>query len=147
MTDWQDMIVGDRMAVDNEFAPNVQNSPFSRQQWGLIMTATTLEIRHADDLDSAHIAADTSNLAEIMPEVERVAEMTPMEAPSEPNSGSGIFDSVRNALGLGNSAGGSDREKIEAATQLVDAYAAQLQQHLEANGRWEDVCKTAAEQS
>ena len=147
MTDWQDMIVGDRMAVDNEFAPNVQNSPFSRQQWGLIMTATTLEIRHADDPEKAHIAADTSNLPEIMPEVERVAEMTPMEASSEPKSGGGIFDSVRNALGFGNSAGGSNREKIEAATQLVDAYAAQLQQHLEAKGRWEDVRIAAEEQS
>lgn len=147
MTDWRDMIVGARMAVDNEFSPNVENSQFSRQEWGLIMTATTLEIESPEDPENARIVADTSKLPEMMPEIEKVAEMGPMGMPDESSSGSGLLDSIRGALGLAGSNGASEREKIDAATQLVNSYAAQLQRYLEANGRWEEIREAAAEQS
>ena len=40
MSEWTDAIVGERMAVDNQFTDRVTASRFSSQEWGLIMTAT-----------------------------------------------------------------------------------------------------------
>ncbi len=42
--EWRDLIVGDRMRVDQEFAARVRQSGFSNQQWSLIMTAVELEL-------------------------------------------------------------------------------------------------------
>jgi hypothetical protein len=146
MTDWQDMIVGDRMTVDDEFSRRVDNSRFSRQEWGLIMTATRFEIRNAEDEDAAELVADTSELSGIMPELENVANMGPMGRPQRDDSGGGLFDSLFDALGLGGrDDDGTDQERLEAAERLVGAYADELQAHLEAEGRWGDVRAAAAE--
>ncbi|MFQ3319430.1 MAG: hypothetical protein ACI8UR_000067 [Natronomonas sp.] len=148
MSDWQDMIVGDRMAVDNEFSARVDNSPFSRQEWGLIMTATTFEIENPDDETAAELVADTSELPTMMPEVEKVASMGPMGQPQgQQDSGGGLLDSVFEALGFGRDGGSEsdvDEEKLEAAETLVAAYAEELQTHLEAEGRWGEVRAAAA---
>jgi hypothetical protein len=145
MTDWQDMIVGDRMTVDDQFSRRVNNSQFSRQEWSLIMTATRFEIRNADDEDAAELVADTSELSSIMPELESVANMGPMGQPQREASGGGLFDSLFDALGLGGR-DGTDPERVEAAERLVAAYADELQAHLEAEGRWGKVRAAAAEE-
>jgi hypothetical protein len=147
MTDWQDMIVGDRIAVDNEFSARVDESEFTRQEWGLIMTATTFEIESASDEAAATLVADTSELPTMMPEIEKVADMTPMGHRQKEQSGGGLFDTVLSRIGLGGSSGdssGFDEEKLDAAEALVDAYAQELQTHLEANGRWTAVRTAAA---
>ena len=53
MSEWQDLIVGDRMAVDQEFSRRVTESEFSSQQWGLVMTATEFRVEDADDPEHA----------------------------------------------------------------------------------------------
>ncbi len=146
MSKWSDMIIGDRMAVDNEFSSRVDNSRFSRQEWGLIMTATTFEIEDPEDEENATIVADTSQLPAMMPEIENVAEMDPMSPPQKSDSGSSILGSIRSALGLTGGANSSDMdEKIADAETLVSAYARALQNHLETNGRWDEVRSAAAE--
>ncbi len=144
MSNWQDMIVGDRMTVDDEFAPRVDSSSFSRQEWSLIMTATTFEIENADDETEAEIVANTSQLPAMMPELEKVAEMGPMGAPEQGPDSGGFLDSIRNALGLGSADGEPDEEKLAEAEALVSAYAETLQAHLESEGRWEEVRTAAA---
>lgn len=148
MSDWQDMIVGDRMAVDDEFSARVERSGFSRQEWGLIMTATDFDIRDPADEDAATLVADTSELPAIMPELENVAQMGPMGQPQQrEQSGGGIVDSVLGALGLGDDGdggGGTDQERLEEAERLVQAYADELQAHLEDQGRWGEVRAAAA---
>lgn len=145
MSDWQDMIVGDRMAVDNEFSSTVENSQFSRQEWGLIMTATSFEIENADDEDAAELVADTTELPTIMPELENVANMGPMGQPvDDGGGGGGLLDSVFDALGLGGEDDELDEERLEAAEALVGTYAEELQAHLEAEGRWSEVRAAAA---
>ncbi|WP_144900845.1 DUF5799 family protein [Halobellus captivus] len=145
MANWTDSIVGDRMAVDREFTDQVENSEFSSQEWGLIMTATDLEIEHADDPEHARIVADTEKLPQIMPELDNVrSQMAQMGgAPGEKQSGGagGVLDSLKDALGLGNGTGSgkSDQERIAAAERLTQAYADALQAHLESNGKWEQV--------
>jgi len=147
MTDWQDKIVGDRMTVDDEFSDAVDNSQFSRQEWGLIMTAISFEIRTPADEERAQLVANTSELEGIMPELENVANMGPMGKPqSNGQSGPGFFDSVLGALGLGGDDGDTDRERLEAAERMVQTYAQELQAHLEAEGRWGEVRAAAAEQ-
>jgi hypothetical protein len=140
MADWTDSIVGDRMTVDREFSERVQASRFSNQEWGLIMTATELDIEHADDPERARIVADTEKLPQIMPELDNVrSQMQSMGGGSSGSGGSGgLFDSIASALGLGGS-GGSGDEELEAAERLTQEYADELQRHLENKGKWEQV--------
>lgn len=142
MSDWTDAIVGDRMAVDREFNDRIVTSEFSSQEWGLIMTAVEFDIEDAGDPDEARIVADTSKLPQIMPELENVREgMAAMGgAPAERGSRSsgGLVDSVKSALGLGDS-GGADEEQLRAAEALTQEYADELQSRLESTGKWEQV--------
>ncbi|EMA68678.1 hypothetical protein C461_03577 [Halorubrum aidingense JCM 13560] len=149
MSEWTDAIVGERMTVDNQFNDRVVASRFSSQEWGLIMTATEFEIEHADDPDDARIVADTSSLPAIMPELENVrSQVAAMGgAPSQGSAGGaggsgGILGSIKSALGLDGGSGGGDGvdpEELEAAERLVQAYADELQAHLEDVGKWEQV--------
>lgn len=146
MTDWQDMIIGDRMTVDREFSSRVENSQFSRQEWGLIMTSVTFEIENPDDEAAAKIVADTTKLPGMMPEIEKVSEMDPMAGPHDGSkSGGGLLDSLLGALGLGGGNDDIDESRVDAAETLVTAYAEELQTHLEAEGRWDEVRTAAAE--
>lgn len=147
MTDWQDKIVGARMVVDDEFSTQVDNSRFSRQEWGLIMTAISFEIDNPGDEETAELVADTSDLPGIIPELENIANMGPMGQPQqETQSGNGFFESILGSLGFGG--GGDDdenREKQKAAERLAAAYANELQAHLEKEGRWGEVRAAAAD--
>lgn len=145
MTDWTDSIVGDRMTVDREFNDRVNGSEFTRQEWGLIMTATEFEIENASDPEEARIVADTEKLPQIMPELDNVRSQMAQMGGSPGgggggggSSGGGLFDSIKGALGLGGG-GGADKERLEAAERLVQEYADELQTHLESRGKWEQV--------
>ena len=145
MSEWTDAIVGERMTVDNQFNERVAASRFSSQEWGLIMTATDLEIENADDPDAARVVADTSNLPAIMPELEnlrsQMAGMGGAPGGDSGGSGGGVVDSIKGALGLGGGggSGGPSDEELEAAERLVQEYADELQAHLEEVGKWERV--------
>jgi hypothetical protein len=142
MTDWTDSIVGDRMTVDREFDDRVTNSEFTSQEWGLIMTATELDITHADDPERARIVADTEKLPQIMPELENVrSQMSQMGgAPGDDaGAGGGIVESLKGALGLGGGGNGVDQDRVDAAKKLTQAYADALQSHLESKNKWEQV--------
>jgi hypothetical protein len=152
--EWRDMIVGDRMTVDQAFAERVEHSRFSRQEWGLVMTAVELEIEQPEDDERARLVADTEQLPHVVPELENVREgMGAMGAGAgaaggdrsgRDGSGSGVLDSLRGALGLGGD-DGPDEEELEAAKRLADAYAEALQRHLEQRGRWAEVRAAARE--
>mgnify|MGYP000580871566 FL=1 len=128
------------MTVDQAFNDRVTNSRFSSQEWGLIMTATELDIEHAEDPDRARIVADTEKLPQIMPELENVrSQMAQMGGGESEDSSGGVLDSLKDALGLSNGTSGNDQERIEAAERLTQAYADALQDHLESKGKWEQV--------
>jgi len=143
MSDWTDAIVGDRMTVDQEFAGRVASSQFSTQEWGLIMTATELDIEHADDPDRARIVADTSKVEGIMPELESLDQGMPMGGGgggggrSNGSGVGGLVGSLKTALGLADD--GVDDGRLAAAERLTREYAAELQSHLESRGKWEQV--------
>jgi hypothetical protein len=143
MSEWTDAIVGERMTVDNQFNERVAASRFSSQEWGLIMTATELEIENADDPEAARVVADTSNLPAIMPELEnlrsQMAGMGGAPGGDAGGSGGGVVDSIKGALGLGGGGDGPSDEELEAAERLVQEYADELQAHLEEVGKWERV--------
>ncbi|ELZ39556.1 DUF5799 family protein [Halorubrum tebenquichense] len=145
MSEWTDAIVGERMTVDNQFNDRVAASRFSSQEWGLIMTAIDFEIENADDPEDARVVADTSSLPAIMPELENLrSQMAGMGgAPGggeAGDSGGGLVDSIKGALGLGGGGGGGPSdEELEAAERLVQEYADELQAHLEEVGKWEQV--------
>ena len=151
MSDWTDKIVGARMAVDGTFAPEVDASGFSRQEWGLVMTSVDFEIEGADDPDSARLVANSDNLEAVVPELKRVAEMqNQMQGGGGGSSGGGFLDNVKSALGFGNGTGKSqqvDEERLAEARTLTQRYADELQQHLEQKGRWEEVCASAEGQT
>ncbi|MFW6003465.1 MAG: DUF5799 family protein [Halanaeroarchaeum sp.] len=152
MTDdsWRDRLVGARMAVDEAFEDRVAASSFSRQQWSLVMTATTFEIEAADDPERARIVANTDGLDAILPELDEIErQMGAMGGGGDRDGGTaggGVLESITSALGLGDGDGSDDDHAAQRAeaTELVEAYAAQLQDHLEANGRWESIREMAA---
>lgn len=141
MSKWTDAIVGERMTVDNQFNDRVTESRFSSQEWGLIMTATEFEIENAEDPETARVVADTSNLPAIMPELENVrSQVAAMGGgSSQQNSGGGILSSILSTIGLGGGDDGPSDEELEAAEQLVQEYADELQSQLEDVGKWEQV--------
>jgi hypothetical protein len=149
MTDhWTDQIVGDRMTVDQQFADRVDASAFSRQQWGLVMTAVEFKIDQPTDPSSARLWADTTNLRSVLAELDAVEERQAAATPGggEGGTAGGIVTDIKDALGLGGSSQDEvDEERLEAAERLTDAYAEELQHHLEDSDRWSDVCETAAE--
>ncbi|NHX37712.1 MULTISPECIES: DUF5799 family protein [Halolamina] len=137
-SDWTDAIVGERMAVDQQFAAEVRDSPFTNQEWGLIMTAAEFDIVDADDPENARIVPDTSKVAGIMPEVEKMeGAMGGAPGGAGGDDDGGMFSSVKESLGLGGGDGGSDR--TEDAEELLERYAEMLQAHLAEKGRWEQV--------
>lgn len=149
---WMDRIVGDRMAVDREFTERVNESRFSSQQWGLIMTATEFEIHGPEEPESAEIVANTEKLPQIMPELEKIDAQVQAAGGaagaggSSGSSSGGLLDSVKSALGLGNgSGGGASDEDRQAAESLVAEYADRLQERLEEQGKWESTCRSATD--
>ena len=144
---WRDKIIGARMAVDNDFADRVAQSSFSRQQWGLVMTAIEFEIEDAEDPDAARMVANTDQLPSILPELDSIEQqMQAMGGGGGGSSGggSGLVDSIKGALGLGSSEEEvSEDRRVEAET-LTQEYADELQAHLESAGRWEEIRELAA---
>ncbi|MFW5939483.1 MAG: DUF5799 family protein [Halolamina sp.] len=137
-SDWTDAIVGERMAVDQQFAAEVRDSPFSNQQWGLIMTAAAFEIADADDPENARIVPDAAKVEGIMPEVEKMeGGMGGPGTGADRGASGGTFSAVKDALGFGGDGGGADR--TDEAEALLERYAETLQQHLVEKGRWEQV--------
>ncbi|MFB6142507.1 MAG: DUF5799 family protein [Halorientalis sp.] len=141
MTDhWTDHILGDRMTVDQEFADRVAQSQFTHQQWGLLMTAVEFAIEDPDDSEQATLVADTSDLPDVVPELDAMdqspAAMTGRGAGSE---GEGIVATLKGKLGLAEDDDGVDEEAVEAAEKLADEYAELLQRHLEERGKWAEV--------
>ena len=130
---WQDMIVGDRMEVDRQFAERVRQSSFSSQEWGLIMTA--VELRLEGSGEDATIVADTSQVPAIVPELDRISqEMAAYSGTPARGGGGGILSSLMSTLGLGGR--GSDQETVREAEALAEAYAADLEAHLRERGKW-----------
>jgi hypothetical protein len=139
-SDWTDAIVGERMAVDQEFSSEVRESSFSNQEWGLIMTAAEFEIENAANPEEARIVPDTSKVEGIMPEVEKMDQrMGGPGGSAGGDSGDGIVSSVKKALGVGGGGNGTDSKRLVAAEELLERYAEALQTHLEEKGRWEQV--------
>ncbi len=145
---WMDRIVGDRMAVDREFTERVNDSVFSSQQWGLVMTATEFEIRDPEDPERAELVANTEKLPQIMPELERIDAQAGMAGGAggggpAGSSGGGLLDSLKGALGLGGRS--ENDEDRRAAETLTTEYAERLQDRLESQGNWESTCRAAAD--
>lgn len=142
MSEWQDMIVGDRMAVDQKFTDRIQESEFTNQEWGLIMTATELDIEHANDPEAARLVADTEAVESIIPELDAVrSQAGPMAGAGEASDdGTGVVESIKGALGFDSGGDdGVDHAKLGAAESLAEAYAEELQHHLESNDDFERV--------
>jgi hypothetical protein len=145
MTDaWRDRLAGARMQVDQQFADRVANSEFTSQQWGLIMTAVEFEIDSPGQPTEAELLANTDNVPDIIPELENLPQGMNPQGGRRQESGDGILGGLRDALGFGGDGGGTDEQKVEAATALVEEYTAELQSHLKDNGQWQALCASAS---
>lgn len=146
--DWTDSLAGARMQVDRQFEPRVESSEFTSQEWGLIMTAVEFDIHEPDDPERAELYADTQNLSEIVPELERIQrEMGGSSTPVEDSHGGGMLGKLRQLVdGLTADRDTSgDSERLAKAEVLVQDYADDLQTYLEKQGRWEDIRLAACE--
>ncbi len=145
---WRDNLAGARMQVDQQFNDRIVASQFTNQQWGLIMTAVEFEIENPDDPETAELVANTEQVKHIIPELENLPQGmggAQMGAGGSQDSGGGLLGRIRGFL-TGDSGGSSqtDAETLEAASQLADEYATELQAFLKDQGRWELICESAA---
>jgi len=139
MSEWQDLIVGARMTVDQAFTDRVQASEFTNQEWGLIMTATELDIERADDPEAARLVADTGAIESVLPELEQIrSQRGQVAGGGASDNNSGVVDSIKSALGFDDD-DTVDQTKVAAAESLAQEYAEKLQQHLESNDEFEPV--------
>lgn len=146
--DWTDMLAAERMRVDRKFEDQLESSSFSRQQWGLVMTAVEFRIDDPEDLDTATLRADTSKLSSVMSEIKNLGERGGgMSSPSggvgagSGGGGGGLLSKIT-GLFSGSSGGGALQNEAE---ELTAQYTEKLQAHLEKRGRWSDICEQAAE--
>ena len=145
---WQDMLAAERMQVDREFEDQVQSSSFTRQQWGLVMTAVEFDIENPADPDTARLIADTSKLPSVMPQIKQMEQsgggMGAAAGSSGGNSGGGLLSKLASVLpGGGGSSGGKRQHEAES---LAEEYAENLQKRLKKRDRWQSVCEQAAQQ-
>ena len=140
---WTDSITGARMQVDRQFEQRVRDSEFSNQQWGLIMTAVEFRIDDPETPADATLVADTGRVEHIIPELEDIPQGMGAQPGGSSSSGGGLVDRLRGLLG-GGSNDSVDQEKLDAADTLAGEYAQELQEFLEKQGQWEEVCGRAA---
>jgi hypothetical protein len=147
--DWTDSLAGARMQVDQQFEHRVEASEFTSQEWGLIMTAVEFDIHEPGDPERAELYADTENLPEIVPELERIQrEMGGSPTAVEEGHGSGITGRIRqmvDSLTADRDTSG-DSERLAKAETLVQDYAEDLQTYLEKRGRWDELRQAASEE-
>ncbi|PSQ58609.1 MAG: hypothetical protein BRD23_06385 [Halobacteriales archaeon SW_9_67_25] len=145
--DWRDQLAGARMQVDQQFQSRLEQSEFTNQEWGLIMTAVEFDIEHPGDPDRAEMVADTSQLDQIFPELDRLKEQMggPMGGGADSGSSGGVLGAFKDLLGgvSGGGSGGTDRERMDAAMDMAEEYATDLQAYLEKRGRWEEIRQAA----
>ena len=142
---WTDSITGARMQVDKQFQQRVRGSEFSNQQWGLIMTAVEFRIDDPGTPEQAALVADTGNVEQIIPELESIPQgMGARPGGGNQSSGGGLLDRLRGLLSDGSD-DGVDEQKLDAANTLAGEYARELQEFLEQQGRWEEICRRAAQ--
>ena len=122
--DWRDQLAGARMQVDQQFQDRLEQSQFTNQEWGLIMTAVEFEIDQPGEADRAELVANTSQLDQIVPELDRIQqEMGGAMGQSGSGGGAGgIIGQFKEFLGglSGGSSGQNDEEQMAAATALVE---------------------------
>ena len=144
-SDWTDMLAAERMRVDRKFEDQLEASSFSRQQWGLVMTAVEFDIDGPQDPDTATLRADTSKLSSVMSEIKNLDKRGGgMSSPSGgvgSGSGGGILGKIAGLFGGGGGGGGALQNEAE---ELAGEYTEKLQAHLEKRGRWETICEQAA---
>lgn len=146
--DWTQSLAGARMQVDQQFQPRVDESDFTSQEWGLIMTAVEFEIDAAGDPENAELYANTDKLPDIIPELQQIQrEMGGSPTPVSEGSEGGFLGRLRSMVDGLTSDGSSrsDTERLSEAESLVQAYASDLQDYLETQGRWDDIRQAATE--
>jgi len=171
MTDqsWRDMLTAHRMQVDEQFAPQVRESELTNGEWNLVMTAVEFQVE--GEGEQARLVADTSKLDSVVPAFEDMRQRGPGTTNSRPGAVDGVLDSTKDVLGidsfddiidlkplgerlgvdltgaLGLDSDTTDDEKVQAAIKLTEAYARELQVHLEEQGRWESIREAANQPS
>jgi hypothetical protein len=144
--EWLDRLAGARMQVDQQFNDRVRNSQFSNQQWGLIMTAVEFDIENPGNPADATLVARTDNVEKILPELDNIQQgMGGLQRQNQRSSGGGLFSQLRSYLPGGkDTSDGHDADQLDAATALVEEYTTELQAYLKEEGRWDDICESAA---
>lgn len=137
--DWENMIIADRMAVDQAFQEQVTASAFSNQAWSLVMTAVDFQIVNPEQPEEAYITVDSAQIDSVLPAMEE-AEKALGGSPKKQSFTDKIANELRGYLGKNR----GDAERRAEAEQLATAYANELHARLERVGKWEAVCERAA---
>lgn len=137
---WKNLIMDDRMTIDQEFAPRIQASPLSQQQWELILVAAEFKVEHPENPEEASIVADTSGFPQITPHLDQLPDWT---GQGETTSGvRGFLDTIRGLVDFRREEDIKE-ETLREGESLAQDYADALESHLRERGKWEKVCEEA----
>ncbi len=142
-----ELLVGHRLAVDQEFAERLRESEFSSMEWDLIMSTVSFELEDPGDPETATIVPNVEDLPAAISAIEDLPD-TGHGSHGNPERGgdaSGMVDRLTSRLGFDRTEGSSSPDdRRQAATALVTEYAEVLQIHLKQQRAWTELCDRLA---
>lgn len=146
-----ELLIGHRMFVDNEFNERLLASDFSSAEWDIIMSVVTFRIHEPDDPEEAQLypqldgVPDAIAATDDLPDFQKVQSMQPERHTS--GRLERFVGRVQSALGLDVRRKQKQHERIQNAEQLISDYAEVLEIHLRQQSDWADICKAALERA
>lgn len=142
-----ELLIGHRMYVDNEFNPRVLESNFSNAEWDLIMSVVSFRVDGPEDPESATLYPVTKGLPDAIAATDELHDIhTVPNAPPTDASGGRIdvlVDRIKDVFGLDSYNRRSQDERLQAARSLVSDYAEVLEIHLRQQSQWANLCERA----
>lgn len=143
-----ELLVGHRLAVDQEFAERLHESEFSSMEWDLIMSTVSFEMEEPDDPEAAAIVPNVEELPAAISAIEDLPDAGPgvHGGPDRAGGSGGIVDRLTSRFGItGDEGPTSPDARRRAATALVTEYAEVLQIHLKQQRAWTALCDRLAD--
>lgn len=144
-----ELLIGHRMYVDNEFNSRVIESNFSNAEWDLIMSVVSFRVDGPEDPESATLYPVTEGLPDAIAATDELHEIHTAPHPTPSDTAGGridvLVDRIKDVFGLDSYNRRSQDERLQAARSLVSEYAEVLEIHLRQQSQWADLCERAVE--
>lgn len=145
-----ELLVGHRMYVDNEFTQRVLESGFSSAEWDIIMSVVSFRVHAPDEPEEATLYPAMDGLPDAIAATDELPDFQTVQH-TQPRQRSGgrvsrFVTQLRESLGLDFAKKRDRHERVQAAEKLVSDYTEVLEIHLRQQSRWDDICQACVDQ-